>query len=41
MLKGVKIVANSMSGTTEIESHRNINKIISNLAKEVVIDKIN
>ena len=37
----LKIVANSMSGTTEIESHRNINKIISNLAKEVVIDKIN
>ena len=28
-----------MNGLTEEESHRNIDKIISNVVKEVVIDK--
>jgi hypothetical protein len=28
-----------MNGFTEEESHKNIDKIISNVAKEVVIDK--
>jgi len=35
----LKIVSNSMNGLTEEEGHRNINRIISNVAKEVVIDK--
>jgi hypothetical protein len=35
----LKIVSNSMSGSTSEESNRNINKIISNLSKEVVINK--
>jgi hypothetical protein len=35
----LKIVSNSMNGTTEEESNKNINKIISNVAKEVTIDK--
>jgi len=35
----LKIVSNSMNGLTEAESCRNIDKIISNVAKEVVIDK--
>ena len=35
----LKIVSNSMNGLTEEEGHRNINKIISNVAKEVTIDK--
>jgi hypothetical protein len=35
----LKIVSNSMNGLTEEEGKKNINKIISNLAKEVVIDK--
>ena len=35
----LKIVSNSMNGSTEEESNKNINKIISNVAKEVVIDK--
>lgn len=35
----LKIVSNSMSGATSEESSKNINKIISNVAKEVVIDK--
>jgi hypothetical protein len=35
----LKIVGNSMNGLTEEESHNNINKIISNVAKEVTIDK--
>jgi hypothetical protein len=35
----LKIVSNSMNGLTEEESRKNINKIISNVAKEVVIDK--
>jgi len=34
-----KIVLNSMSGSTEEEQKKNINKIISNVAKEVVIIK--
>jgi hypothetical protein len=36
----LKIVSNSMNGLTEEESHRNIDKIISNVAKEVIIDKL-
>lgn len=35
----LKIVSNSMNGLTEEESRKNINKIISNVAREVVIDK--
>jgi hypothetical protein len=35
----LKIVSNSMNGLTEEESHKNIDRIISNVAKEVVIDK--
>ena len=35
----LKIVSNSMSGGTKEESDKNIHKIISNIAKEVVIDK--
>jgi len=35
----LKIVSNSMSGATSEESSKNINKIISNVAKEVVINK--
>ena len=35
----LKIVSNSMNGLTEEESHKNICKIISNVAKETVIEK--
>ena len=35
----LKIVSNSMNGTTQEESSKNINKIISNVAKEVIIEK--
>ena len=35
----LKIVSNSMNGLTEEESHANICKIISNVAKETIIDK--
>jgi hypothetical protein len=35
----LRIVSNSMSGGTELEQKNNINKIISRVAKEVVIDK--
>ncbi len=35
----LNIVSNSMSGGTKEESKKNINKIISNLSKKVVIDK--
>jgi hypothetical protein len=35
----LKIVSNSMNGLTEEEGKKNINKIISNLAKEMVIQK--
>ena len=35
----LKIVSNSMNGLTEEEGKKNISKIISNLAKQVVIDK--
>ena len=35
----LKIVSNSMSGLTSDESSKNINKIISNVAKVVTIDK--
>ena len=35
----LKIVSNSMSGTDKNECDKNINKIISNVAKEVIIDK--
>lgn len=37
--KYMKIVYNSMSGSTEEEQKNNINKIIRNVAKEVIIDK--
>lgn len=37
--KYFKLVMNSMSGSTEEEQKKNINKIISNVAKEVVIIK--
>ena len=35
----LKIVSNSMNGLTEEEGNKNISKIISNVAKEVTIDK--
>lgn len=35
----LKIVSNSISGTTKEEGDKNINKIITNIAKEVIIDK--
>jgi len=35
----LKIVSNSMNGLTQEESNKNINKIISNVAKEVIINK--
>ena len=35
----LKIVSNSMNGSTTEESEKNINKIISNVAKETIIDK--
>ena len=35
----LKIVSNSMNGLTKEEGDKNINKIISNVAKEVIIDK--
>lgn len=35
----LKIVSNSMNGTTKEECDKNINKIISNIAKKVVIEK--
>jgi len=37
--KYLKIVSNSMSGSTEEEQKSNINKIISKVAKEVIINK--
>lgn len=37
--KYLKIVSNSMSGSTEEEQKNNVNKIISKVAKEVVINK--
>lgn len=37
----IKITMNAMSGGTKEEQVKNINKIISNIAKEVVIDKQN
>jgi len=35
----LQIVSNSMSGSTKDETNKNISKIISNIAKEVTIDK--
>ena len=35
----LKIVSNSMNGLTEEEGRKNINKIISNVAKQTVIQK--
>ena len=35
----LKIVSNSMNGLTKHESDKNINKIITNVAKKVVIEK--
>jgi hypothetical protein len=37
--KYLKLVMNSMSGSSEEEQKKNISKIISNVAKEVVINK--
>ena len=37
----LKIVSNSMNGSTQEEGCKNIDKIISNVAKEVIIDKTN
>ena len=37
----LKIVSNSMNGSTAEESIKNIDKIISNVAKKVIIDKTN
>lgn len=36
----LRIVSNSMSGITKEETNKNISKIISNVAKQVVIDKL-
>jgi hypothetical protein len=36
----LKIVSNSMCGSTKDETDKNINKIITNIAKETTIDKI-
>lgn len=38
--KYMKLVFNSMSGSTVEEQQQNINKVIKNVTKEVVIDKI-
>jgi hypothetical protein len=35
----LKIVSNSMSGSSKEESDKNLHKIISNISKEVIIDK--
>jgi hypothetical protein len=35
----LKIVSNSMNGSTEAESDKNINRIIKNIVKETIIDK--
>ena len=35
----LKMVCNSMSGSTKEESDKNYEKIISNVAKQVIIDK--
>jgi hypothetical protein len=35
----LKIVSNSMNGSTQEESHKNINKIINNVAKDTIIQK--
>jgi hypothetical protein len=35
----LKIVSNSMNGSTEEESNKNITKIINNVAKETIIQK--
>ena len=37
----LKIVSNSMNGLTKEEGDQNMNKIISNIAKDVIIDKHN
>ena len=36
----LKIVSNSMNGSTQEEGNKNIDKIISNVAKQVTIDKL-
>lgn len=38
--KYLKIVGNSMSGSTEQEQKKNIDKIVSNIAKEILIEKV-
>ena len=37
--KYLKIVSNSMNGLTEEEQHKNLHKIVLNVAKEIIIDK--
>lgn len=37
--KYLKMICNTMSGSTEEEQEKNINKIIKNITKEVIIDK--
>ena len=37
--KHLKIVSNSMCGLNQHETNKNINKIASNISKEVVINK--
>jgi hypothetical protein len=36
----MKIVLNSMSGSTKEESDKNYEKIVKNIAKEVIIEKL-
>jgi hypothetical protein len=35
----LKIVSNSMNGSTEEETNKNYNKIIKNITKETIIEK--
>ena len=37
--KYLKMICNTMSGSTEEEQEKNINKIIKNITKEVIINK--
>lgn len=39
-MENLKIVLNSMSGSTKEESNKNYEKIAKNITKEVVINKI-
>jgi len=35
----MKLILNTMSGSTKEEQQQNINKVIRNVSKEVIIDK--